>query len=46
MHWIGRELAEVVTARAGAGVYRVENIAGEAVETRLDARLLPEAAES
>lgn len=46
MHWIGRELAEVVTARAGASVYRVEKIVGEAVETRLDARLLPKAAAS
>jgi len=32
--------------RAGASVYRVEKIAGEAVETCLEARLLPKAAES
>jgi dipeptidase E len=41
MHWIGQELAEVVTARAQAGVYRVERVAGQVVETRLEARLLP-----
>ena len=41
MHWIGQELAEVVTARAGASVYRVERVNGEVVETRLEARLLP-----
>jgi dipeptidase E len=44
MHWIGTDLAEVVTARAGASVYRVERVNGEVVENRLPARLLPGAA--
>jgi dipeptidase E len=44
MHWIGQELAEVVSARAGASVYRVERVEGGARETCLDARLLPGAA--
>jgi peptidase E len=41
MHWIGQELVEVVTARPQAGVYRVETVEDEVVETRLAARLLP-----
>jgi peptidase E len=41
MHWIGQDLVEVVTARAAAGVYRVEKVGSEVVETRLEARLLP-----
>lgn len=36
----GTALAEVVTARAGAGAYRVERIASGVVETSLDARFL------
>jgi dipeptidase E len=44
MHWIGQDRVELVTARSGAGVYRVERFEGEVVETRLDARLLPGAA--
>jgi dipeptidase E len=45
MHWVGQELVEVVTARAGASVYYVEKVEGEVVETCLEARLLPDAAE-
>lgn len=44
MHWVGTELKEVVTARAGATVYRVERVNGAVVETALEARLLPSTA--
>ena len=38
MHWIVEDLAEVVTARGGAGVYRVERVGGQVVETPLTPR--------
>jgi hypothetical protein len=40
MRFAGTELAEVVTARDGAGVYRVEKVDGGVRETRLEARPL------
>jgi len=40
LRFVGTELKEVVTARAGATAYRVEQVDGQAVETALDARLL------
>ncbi len=40
IRFAGTELAEVVTARAGATAYRVESVDGQAVETPLEARLL------
>lgn len=40
-HYVGTELAEVVSARAGASAYLVERDArGSVIETRLDPRLL------
>jgi peptidase E len=41
-HFIGTELAEVVTGRAGATAYRVERQDGRAIERALDARPLPQ----
>jgi len=41
MHFDGRELREVVSARAGATAYRVERVNGVVTETRLEPRLLP-----
>jgi dipeptidase E len=40
IRFVGREVAEIVTARAGAGAYRVERVGGEVIESRLAARLL------
>lgn len=40
LHFVGTELAEVVTARAGATAYRVEKVGEHSVETALPARLL------
>ena len=40
LHYVGTELAEVVSAREGARAYRVEARGGEVVEAPLDARLL------
>jgi hypothetical protein len=37
----GRELAETVSARRGAGAFWVEGDAGEAIETALEPRALP-----
>ncbi|MBM3769881.1 MAG: peptidase E [Acidimicrobiia bacterium] len=43
IHFVGQDLVEVVTARAGASAYRVERgPSGGVVETKLDARFLPE----
>jgi hypothetical protein len=39
--FVGRELAEAVSARHGAGAYWVEERGGGAVETALDPRALP-----
>jgi peptidase E len=39
--FVGRELAEAVSARRGAGAYWVEERGGAAVETALGARQLP-----
>lgn len=41
LHFVGQELKEVVSAREGASAYRVERVDGKAVETKLEARLLP-----
>lgn len=41
-HFIGTELSEVVSSRAPATAYRVERKDGQAVETVLEARALPE----
>ncbi len=41
LHFAGGELAEVVSARAGARAFRVELSDGEVVETPLPARVLP-----
>jgi peptidase E len=41
-HFIGTELAEVVSSRVPATAYRVERQNDQAVETRLEARALPE----
>jgi dipeptidase E len=38
----GRELAETISARRGAGAFWVEERAGEALETALEPRALPE----
>ncbi len=40
VHFVGQEIREVVSARAGASAYRVERREGAVVETKLDARLL------
>ena len=40
LHFVGTELAEVVTSRPTAGAYRVEVVAGRVVETRLPSRHL------
>lgn len=40
-HFVGTDLAEVVSAREGATAYRVERRDDEVVETPLQARLLP-----
>jgi dipeptidase E len=40
LHFVGAELAEVVTSRASAGAYRVEVVDGQVVETRLPSRYL------
>ena len=42
VHFHGKELSAVVSAREGATAYRVERVNGEAVETPLDAQRLPE----
>ena len=41
IHFVDGQLAEVVTAREGAGAYRVERIDGHVVETPLASRRLP-----
>lgn len=43
LHFVGTDLREVVTARAGATAYRVERSAGGVVETPLEARALGQA---
>jgi dipeptidase E len=40
LHFVGRDLTEVVTSRPEAGAYRVELVAGNVVETRLPSRYL------
>lgn len=40
LHFVGTELAEVVTSRESAGAYRVEVVDGHVVETRLPSRYL------
>ena len=40
VRYAGTEIAEVVSARAGATAYRVETVNGEAMETPLDARTI------
>lgn len=40
VHFIGTDLAEAVTSRAGAGAYRVERDGGRAIETSLPIRAL------
>ena len=40
LHYVGTELAEVVTSEATAGAYRVERVDGRVVETRLPSRHL------
>lgn len=40
LHFVGTELAEVVTSRPAAGAYRVEAVDGRVVETRLPGRYL------
>lgn len=40
LHFVGRDLAEVVTSREKARAYRVEGVAGEAIETPLQSRFL------
>jgi len=40
LHFVGTELAEVVTSRPDAGAYRVELVGGAIVETRLPVRYL------
>jgi dipeptidase E len=40
LHYVGTELAEVVTSRPTAGAYRVERVAGQVLETRLPSRYL------
>lgn len=41
IHFVGREIREVVSARTDAHAYRVERVDGTVVETPLNARLLP-----
>lgn len=41
IHFVDGQVAEVVTAREGAGAYRVERIDGSVVETPLPSRRLP-----
>ena len=40
LHFAGSALAEVVSSRPGAGAYRVEQVEGRVVETRLPVRFL------
>ncbi len=40
LRFVGRDLAEVVSARAGATAYRVENQGNQVLETPLEARQL------
>lgn len=40
LHFIGTDLAEVVTSQPEAGAYRVELVAGRVVETRLPSRYI------
>lgn len=40
IHFVGQEIAEVVSARARAAAYRVERRGDEVVETRLEPRML------
>jgi peptidase E len=40
LHYVGTDLAEVVTSRPDAGAYRVERVEGRVVETRLPSRYL------
>ncbi|MFN2472128.1 MAG: Type 1 glutamine amidotransferase-like domain-containing protein [Gaiellaceae bacterium] len=40
LHYVGTELAEVVSAREGASAYGVDRACGEVRETALDARVL------
>lgn len=42
LHFRGTELVEVVSSRASAAAYRVELVGGQVVETRLEARFLPD----
>lgn len=44
MHFVDRDVAEVVSARAGAAAYRVERVDGVVQETRLEPRMLAGAA--
>jgi hypothetical protein len=41
MHFVGDELAEVVTGKEGTAAYRVTLIEGVVQEEKLPARLLP-----
>ena len=40
LHFVGTDLAEVVTSRPAAGAYRVEAVDGRVVETKLPGRYL------
>jgi dipeptidase E len=40
LHFIGGELADVVTSRPGAGAFHVQSVGGEAIESPLAARFL------
>ncbi|MGE4057112.1 MAG: Type 1 glutamine amidotransferase-like domain-containing protein, partial [Vicinamibacterales bacterium] len=40
MHFVGTEVADIVSGRAGAGAYRVERVDGRTVETPLMVRQL------
>lgn len=46
LHFVGDELAEVVTSQERARAFRVEGVAGEAIETALQTRYLGAAAVS
>jgi peptidase E len=43
LHFAGQSLADVVSSRSGAAAYRVEQVGGRIVETRLPCRFLGQA---